>query len=96
MGSSTRTGVWEVGATHTAVAIMAGVEIDLREAQFTAHETVINACTIWGGIDIYVNAHTRVIVDGVGIMGAFDQGRDKVEPDSWSGLAGRAGRGASR
>ena len=39
-----------------------------------------------GGIDIYVNAHTRVSVEGIGIMGAFDQARDKVEaqlgPDS--------------
>jgi len=37
-------------------------------------------------IDVIVNAHTNVIVEGVGIMGAFDQARDKVEaqvgPDS--------------
>ncbi len=30
------------------------------------------------GIDVYVDARTHVIVEGVGIMGAFDQGRDKV------------------
>ena len=41
---------------------------------------MIYANAIWAGIDIYVDAHTHVIVDGVGIMGAFDQGRDKVEP----------------
>jgi Domain of unknown function (DUF1707) len=81
-----RKGVWQVGETHQAVSLMGGVLIDLREAQFTARETVINAYTIWGGIDVVVNAGTRVIVDGVGIMGAFDQARDKVEaqvgPDS--------------
>ncbi len=81
LGAITRKGVWEVGQSHTAFAVMGGVEIDLREARFTSRETVIHAYGIWSGIDIYVNAHTRVIVDGFGIMGAFDQGRDKVEPD---------------
>ena len=86
MGGSSRKGVWEVGPTHTAFTLMGGVDIDLREAVLTSRETVINAYAIWGGIDVYVNAHTRVIVDGVGIMGDFSQARDKVEaeigPDS--------------
>lgn len=81
MGGISRKGVWEVGSSHTAFALMGGLEIDLREARFTSRETVIHAYGIWAGIDIYVNAHTRVIVDGFGIMGAFDQGRDKVEAD---------------
>ncbi len=86
MGGTRRRGVWEVGASHTAFALMGGVDIDLREARFTSRETVINAYAIWGGIDIYVNAQTQVIVDGVGIMGGFEQSRDRVEqelgPDS--------------
>lgn len=81
MGGSSRKGVWEVGPTHTAFTLMGGVDIDLREAVLTSRETVINAYAIWGGIDVYVNAHTRVIVDGVGIMGDFSQARDRVEPE---------------
>ena len=81
MGASTRKGVWQVGDTHTAFALMGGVDIDLREAQFTSRETVIHAYAIWAGIDIYVNAYTRVVVDGVGIMGGFDLVRDKVAPE---------------
>lgn len=81
MSGTSRQGLWEVGATHNAVAVMGGVEIDLRNARFTSRETVIRAFTIWGGIDVYVNAQTRVVVDGIGIMGGFDQSRDKVEPD---------------
>lgn len=81
MGGVSRKGPWEVGPSHTAFAILGGVEIDLREARFTSRETVIHAYGIWAGIDIYVNAHTRVVVDGFGVMGAFEQGRDKVEPD---------------
>ncbi len=78
MGGIDRRGAWTVGASHSAFAMMGGIDIDLREAVFTSHETVINASAFWGGIDIIVNAHTQVIVEGFGVMGAFDQGRDKV------------------
>lgn len=80
MGGVTRKGAWLVPAKHTAFTLMGGVDLDLREATFAARETTIYANAIMGGIDIYVDAHTHVIVEGVGIMGAFDQGRDKVEP----------------
>ena len=81
LGGSTRKGLWEVGESHTAFAFCAGIDIDLREARFTSRETVIYANAIWAGIDIVVNEHTNVVVEGVGIMGAFDQGRDKVAPN---------------
>jgi hypothetical protein len=81
LGGVSRRGLWEVGPTHTAFAMMAGIDLDLREARFTSRETVINANAFWAGIDIIVNEHTHVIVEGVGIMGAFDQARDKVEPN---------------
>lgn len=80
MGGSTRSGLWEVGASHTAFAMWAGITLDLREARFAARETVIYVNAIWAGIDIYVNEHTHVVVEGVGIMGAFDQARDRVTP----------------
>ena len=41
-------------------------------------KTVVYANAVMAGIDIYVDASTHVVVEGVGIMGAFDQGRDKV------------------
>ncbi|MGI8645047.1 MAG: DUF1707 SHOCT-like domain-containing protein [Nocardioides sp.] len=80
MGSATRRGVWEVGERHTAFAMWAGIDLALREARFAAQETVIYANAIWAGIDIIVNEHTNAIVEGVGIMGAFDHARDKVAP----------------
>jgi hypothetical protein len=81
MGGVTRKGVWEIGPTHNVFAMMAGIDIDLRQAQFTSREVVIHANAFWAGIDIIVNEHTNVIVEGVGIMGAFEQSRDKVEPN---------------
>ena len=80
MGGSSRKGLWEVGATHSAFAMWAGITLDLREARFTSRETVIWANAIWAGIDIVVNERTHVIVDGLGIMGGFEQARDKVAP----------------
>ncbi len=80
MGGTSRKGVWEVGEKHTAFALMAGIDLDLRQARFTSRETVIYANAIWAGIDITVNEFTHVIVDGVGIMGGFDHAADKVEP----------------
>jgi len=78
MGDCTRKGAWLVPERHNAFALMGGITLDLREATFAAPETVIYANAVMAGIDIYVDARTHVIVDGVGIMGAFDQGRDKV------------------
>ncbi len=80
MSGVDRKGVWEVGPTHTALAIMGGIDIDLRQAVFATREVVITANTLMGGIDVIVNEHTQVIVEGVGIMGAFEQARDKVAP----------------
>jgi hypothetical protein len=74
-----RKGIWEVGPRHNAFAMMGGVDIDLREAVFTSAETVIIANAFWAGIDVIVNERTRVVVEGVGILGAFDQ-VDKVAP----------------
>ncbi len=81
MGGQDRKGVWEVGPSHTAFTLMGGIDIDLRQAVFATNEVVINANAIMGGIDIIVNAHTKVVVQGVGIMGAFDQARDRVDPE---------------
>jgi hypothetical protein len=81
MSGQDRKGVWLVPASHTAFTLMGGVGIDLREAVFTTPEVVINANAIMGAVDITVNAGTRVTVEGVGIMGTFEEGRAKVEPE---------------
>ncbi len=81
MGATTRRGVWQVGPIYTAVAVMGGIEIDLTEALHSAPETVIRAFAFWGGIDIRVGSRTKVEVDGIGIMGAFAQSADEVDPE---------------
>src|SRR5690606_17605263 len=80
MSGVDRKGMWQVPASHTALSVMGAVTIDLREALFSAEETVIYANTVMGAIDIHVNAETHVIVEGIGLMGAFEQARDRVPP----------------
>lgn len=72
MGGFSRKGFWVVPKDFTAVAIMGGGEIDLREARFAEHVTTIHAVTIMGGIEITVPEDVTVHVTGVGIMGAFE------------------------
>lgn len=79
-GGTTRKGVWMVPVEHTAFAMFGGVDLDLREAQFAEQEVTITANAIMAGIDIIVDEYTHVVVEGVGIMGGFEQARDRVDP----------------
>jgi hypothetical protein len=71
-GGFERRGRWVVPAEHTAVAMMGGGYLDLREASFAATETTITVFAFFGGVDIVVPAGIAVHVSGMGIMGGFD------------------------
>jgi hypothetical protein len=79
LGSASRKGAWLMPERHTAFAMMGSVELDLREATFAAREVTIVATTVMGSVDIVVDAHTVVVVDGIGLMGSFEQARDRVD-----------------
>ncbi len=74
MGGFTRKGAWVVPATFNAVAIMAGGEIDLRDARFAERVVHIHAVAIMAGIGIIVPDDAEVHVTGIGVMGAFEHG----------------------
>jgi hypothetical protein len=74
MGGFSRKGAWVVPAKFTAVAIMAGGELDLREARFAERVVQIHATAIMGGIAIIVPDDAEVHVTGIGLMGAFEHG----------------------
>ena len=80
MWGTERKGVWELPPTHTAFAMMGSVELDLRQARFTARESIIYANVVMGSVEIAVNAHTHVIIDGHGVMGDFSLSRERVAP----------------
>ncbi|WJY96761.1 DUF1707 SHOCT-like domain-containing protein [Corynebacterium fournieri] len=71
MGGSERTGEWLVAPAHTSLTLMGGNSLDLREARFSAQETVINAVALMGGIEIIVPEDVRVVDNGAALMGGF-------------------------
>ncbi len=78
MGGFCRKGEWVVPPSFTALTIMGGGEIDLREARFAERETTIHATAIMGGIAIIVPEDADVRVNGIGLMGAFEHGATGV------------------
>lgn len=67
-----RVGHWTVPPTHSAIAIMGGIKLDLTQARFASAVTTINVFAFWGGVDIIVPEDVTVEVNGVGFMGAFE------------------------
>ena len=72
LSGATRNGAWVVPGQFTALAIMGGVDIDLTQARFAQPEVSITVVAIMGGVDITVPDDITVIVNGIGIMGAFE------------------------
>ncbi|HUN35982.1 MAG TPA: DUF1707 domain-containing protein [Trebonia sp.] len=72
MGGFSRKGSWVVPPVMSAVAIMGGGELDLRDARFSERVVTIHVTAIMGGIEITVPDDARVEVNGIGIMGGFD------------------------
>lgn len=71
MGGVVRKGRWLVPRRLRALAIMGGVEIDLRDADFSRGETEIWVLSVMGGVGIIVPPGVRLEVDGLAVMGAF-------------------------
>lgn len=85
MGGADRSGNWVVPGAFLTMAVMGGVEIDLREARFTQRETTVWIGTVMGGIGIIVPDDIQVRVHGLPIMGGFGiEGSTPsvVEPDA--------------
>ncbi|KAJ1684408.1 hypothetical protein LUZ63_020163 [Rhynchospora breviuscula] len=81
MSETKRDGRWDIGEHHNAFALMGSVVLDLREVRFPAGEVLIDASAVMGSVEVIVDETTDVRVDGVGIMGAYQEGRSRVEAD---------------
>lgn len=73
MSGFDRRGRWAAPGVLRALAFWGGGRIDLREAQFDANVIRIRAWAIMGGIDIVVPDDAEVSINGLGLMGGFDQ-----------------------
>ncbi|MCY9782300.1 DUF1707 domain-containing protein [Nocardiopsis sp. EMB25] len=80
MGGADRSGSWVVPNHFVAATCMGGIDLDLREARFTQHETTIWTGCVMGGIDIVAPDDIEVRVHGLPIMGGFGGGRGQRRP----------------
>ncbi|MFC8508357.1 DUF1707 domain-containing protein [Streptomyces sp. NPDC057411] len=70
-GGFHRKGQWVVPRRMTLWSMWGGGLIDLTEARFTGHDTVIRAVALWGGTKILVPEDIEVDVRGLGLFGVF-------------------------
>jgi len=64
----------------TLTAFMGGCEIDLRDAGIQTVEAVIHVLAIWGGIEIKVPETWDVVLEGLPILGGFED-RSRMRGD---------------
>lgn len=69
MGGNDKSGRWRVAKSVTAVAIMGGHTIDLRNAELDSDDTTIIVVSIMGGADVYVPDTVDLEVGGFSLMG---------------------------
>jgi len=72
MSGIVRRGLWKIPRRLRVVAIMGGVELDLRQAELPPGVTEINAFVFMGGLSVRVPPGVRLETDGVAIMGGFE------------------------
>ena len=72
MGGFARKGPWVAPGKFTALALMGGGSIDLREARFSEPVLTIYAVAIMGGIEVICPEDVEVIVHQIPIMGGVD------------------------
>ena len=72
MGGGSLRGRWLAGRRLNTIAIMAGGEIDLRNAVLTEGELVITAIAFMGGTNVVVPPGVDVELTGFAIMGGND------------------------
>jgi uncharacterized protein DUF1707/cell wall-active antibiotic response 4TMS protein YvqF len=73
MSGAARRGAWVVPAKYNAFAFWGGVVLDLRHANYAQREVVIRASALMGGIEIIVPDDVHVHLEGIGIMGGYNE-----------------------
>lgn len=79
MSGETTRGRWRPASQTNAVAVMGGVEVDLREAEVPPEGFTLTATALMGGVEVIVPDDVAVEVGGLAFMG----GREvtAVQPD---------------
>ncbi len=73
-GAAQRKAGWTAARKLKVVTIFGGAELDFRDARLGRGVTDVRVTSVFGGVKIIVPPGLPVEVEGVGIMGAFEQG----------------------
>jgi hypothetical protein len=82
LGGCERKGRWRPAADSVALAVLGGVDLDLRDATIEGDEIVITAIAVLGGIEIVVPEGVEVDLGGFALLGGTEhkQGTAQVRP----------------
>jgi class 3 adenylate cyclase len=72
LSGSSRKGRWRPKPHTKALAILGGVDLDLRRAEIEGSEVVIRAIAIMGGVNVVVPEGVAVHLEGFALMGGKD------------------------
>ena len=78
IGGMVRRGRWSVERRPVFIAVIGGMNLDLREAQLTAPEVVVTAVSVIGGANLIVPPGIRVEVDHFGLVGGRNIDTDEI------------------
>lgn len=82
LGGCDRKGRWRPAADSVALAVLGGVNLDLRDATIEGDEIVITAVAVLGGIEIVVPDGVEVDLGGFALLGGneHEPGSAPVRP----------------
>lgn len=72
LGSARRKGTWDVPRRLKVTAILADVDLDLREARLAAGVTEIHVTSVLAEVTIIAPPDIRVVMDGNTVLGEFE------------------------
>ena len=84
MGATRRRAYSQALVSADVTAVMAGSQLDLREAQLAGPSMIVDVLAMWGGAEIFVPVGWRVLVETSPIMGGVE---DRTLPPETSGPA---------
>jgi hypothetical protein len=73
MGGAMRKGGWTPARKLRVFTVMGGAELDFRDAAFAPGVTEVHVLAFMGGVQVIVPPNLAVEMDGIAIMGGFDQ-----------------------
>lgn len=76
MSGVERRGRWVAPQELSVIALMGGVDVDLREAIIPAEGMEVNCVAVMGGVEIQVPPGVRLECDGFAFMGEFEDRQD--------------------